>query len=198
QGGLTLVRLLPALSLAGCPLAGERAGSGSCPSGETCSDKTPNGLALLGTKLGDDPLGPMQPLATAVGGTQGLTVVTGATSGAPTFTLPFDATTTSPMLAVTDVAPPKLTVEGLAGGTSDLRLVEPGTELLYDRLPLDVAAVAAVEVRPLVYSVVTSDSDFAANSGAGWAMLAGGTDDLLVRLASGDGTRVVDQRMTIA
>ena len=187
-----------ALVLAGCTLAGERSGTGSCPPGETCSDKTPNGLALLGTKLGDDPLGPMQPLATAVGGTQQLTVVTGATSGAPTFALPFDATTTSPDLAVTDVAPPKLTVEGLAAGTSDLRLVEPGTQLLYDRLPLAVAAVATVDLRPLVYSVATSDADFAANTGAGWAMLAGGTDDVLVRLGAGDGTRIVDQRMTIA
>lgn len=187
-----------ALILAGCTLAGERSQTGNCPPGETCSDKTPNGLALLGTKLGDNPLGPMQPLATAVAGTQQLTVVTGATGGAPAFTLPFDATTTSPSLAVTDVAPPKLTVEGLAAGTSDLRLVEPGTQLLYDRLPLAVAAVATVDLRPLVYSVATSDADFAANSGAGWAMLAGGTDDLLVRLGAGDGTRIVDQRMTIA
>src|SRR5262249_3182173 len=157
------------LLLAGCTLAGERGATGDCPPGETCSDKTPNGLALLGAKLGDDPLGPMQPRATAIGGTQQLTVVTGATSGAPAFALPFDATTTSPSLAVTDVAPPKLPVEGLGAGTSDLRLVEPGTQLLYDRLPLDVTAVATVDLRPLVYSAATSDADFAANPRAGWA-----------------------------
>ena len=42
-----------ALSLAAC-YGGERANSGECPAGETCSPATPTGLDFVGNKLANE------------------------------------------------------------------------------------------------------------------------------------------------
>jgi hypothetical protein len=60
--------LLASITLSAC-MGGERADTGSCPAGETCSPETPDGLNFIGTDLGGAiELGGPSP--TAIGGTQ--------------------------------------------------------------------------------------------------------------------------------
>ncbi|HEY1552597.1 MAG TPA: hypothetical protein VGG28_32435 [Kofleriaceae bacterium] len=61
--------LLASITLSAACMGGERADTGQCPAGETCSPETPEGLNFIGTDLG----GAIElggPSATAIGGTQ--------------------------------------------------------------------------------------------------------------------------------
>jgi hypothetical protein len=184
------------LAAAGCALQGDR-GRDGCPEDEMCSDATPDGLFFLGSQLADQPLGRMAPLPTAVGGSQRIRVVTGASSGSPAFALPFVAASAGSELAVGSVAPPEVTVLGLAEGETYLRIVEPGTNLLYDRIALRVEPIARAELRPLGHVLPGSDDDFAADPAAAWALLAGGQETIVVRLHDAAGERMADERLSL-
>jgi hypothetical protein len=185
----TSIVLFASLSLAGCAVAGERAGSlesGECPSGETCSDLTPKGLFFVGAPASDSILGAGFN-RTAIGGTQTVTALTAQGANAPPFENAFTATSASPdVISVDAVTPPKVVVRGVAEGTSLLRLIEPGTTKLLDRVEVEVAKVAKVTLLPRGLVVVKEEA-------APWALLAGSTASLVVRLTAEDEKRLVDE-----
>lgn len=153
------------LLLAGLCLAclsevdGERAETGECPDGEECSDATPDGLVFVGTPLFDDSdqlrLGPV-----LVGGTFQLGLRTRDGQPLPPFEHAVgDASVLGAALGegvfgpVRDDGTPlypvdaHLTLTGRAEGTSLVRVVEPGSGALYDRLELEVFELDDVAIR---------------------------------------------------
>src|SRR6185312_12992433 len=62
-------RVLALLLAVPACFGGERANTGQCPDGETCSPKTPNGLEFIGADLAGT-LDLSGPSPTAIGGTQ--------------------------------------------------------------------------------------------------------------------------------
>src|SRR5262245_52666105 len=122
-----------------CTMPGERAGSHSCPPGETCSLETPHGLRFAGYSLD----GTIHP--TAVAGTQTITIY--GNGGDPTPS-DFDAASSGPAFTIGGVAPPSVEIHGVSAGTAYLRILEPGTNLLYDRVVVGAKDLAAVELEP--------------------------------------------------
>lgn len=183
---------LAALSLTACSLAGSRAKTGQCPTGEVCSDETPNGLFFKGPELGDAVLqlgGSVR--ATARGGTQTITVVTGSSLSSPTFGDEFDAeiATTNDVMQIASVSPPTVVVSGIHAGKAFLRLLEPGTDLLLERVQLGVDAVATADAFPAELSIVAEEP---------YALLAGTDVVLVARLESSAGARLIDESMTFS
>ena len=110
-----------------------------CPSGETCSPDTPNGLFFRGASLFDDIFGG-DLRATAEGGTQGFFVHRNS-SGTQAFA-PFDAEASAP-LEITEAAPPRVTLRGNVEGSGFLRILDPETGALHDRIELAVAPIGS-------------------------------------------------------
>jgi hypothetical protein len=130
--------------LTGCLEQGERAttcdgtGDCSCPAGETCSPATPQGLSFGGAQLCDSAFS-RAPLTTAVGGTQMIDIV----GLAP---LPFDvAVDGDAFTAVADIGD-TVTITGIHDGSAELRILEPGTGKLYDKVSLDVATATSARL----------------------------------------------------
>lgn len=182
---------------AACTGGGMRAQTGMCPTGETCSDQTPNGLYFLGSALGEEVLGRMEPLPIAVGGSQKIKLVTGSTSTSPAFSLPFMAVAGGAAIGITATAPPEITVLGKASGTAFLRIVEPGTNLLYDRLEVSVKAIDHFDLKPRNYLNPGADEGYAKAPGK-WVLLQGGSEACVARLFAADGERLVDEGMTMS
>lgn len=172
------------LAAAACTTLGERAATGACPVGETCSPATPAGLAFAGPSLADLPFDShMHP--TAAGGTQTLGVYE-AGSGAA-LDQPFRATIDAPF-TVEAVEVPRATVavRAAAAGTATLRITAPdGT--LYDRLAVRAIAVTSIGLR---------SRDEALRADLGVAAAPGRAVPLVVTL-SGDGFRLIDEGMTL-
>jgi hypothetical protein len=183
----TLVAL-SALFLAGCAIPGARATDG-CPAGETCSNDTPSGLFFLGTSTSDNIFGGGF-LPTAAGGKQTVTVVTDSATDSPPFLQLFDASSTDAgVFTVDGVQPPKLTLHGGKAGHAFLRIAEHGTGKLFDRVDTRVAPVASVSLFPRDFELIIDDKK------EPWAMLAGASVPLVVRLADADGNRLVDESL---
>lgn len=136
------------LSLVACDTAGERADTGKCPAGEVCSAATPRGLHFIGVTLADDLLSGNGPAATAVGGTQEVSLEYDRGNGlfAP-LNLPY-ATDDDGGLGVTVVGHTGavVTVKGARSRTNYLRIVDPQTGELYDRYMLTGAALSAMRL----------------------------------------------------
>ncbi len=164
-----------ALVLGGCAIPGDRAATGACPVGESCAPQTPNGLYFRGEDIFGD-LG-----TTAVGGVQVVSVLADQNE---IFTLPFDAASDGPSFRVLSVEPPNVTIEGLAPGTSKLRILQRNTGLLFDRVNVKVAALAWVSIGPPLLSDVDST--------APWAVAAGAEVPLELSLFAADATPLVD------
>lgn len=178
--------------VSGCAIPGARnMNGGTCPAGEICSSTTPEGLSFTGTQSSDDIFGGGLAV-TAVGGTQTINVLIGQDSDATPFLGGFDAKTTNAgVFTVEQTKPPELLVRGQAIGTAALRLLEPGTDKLLDRVDLTVAPVTKVTVFP-------RDLVLAGDVSAGWAMLAGSATQLVVQLHDRTDARLVDQTISMA
>lgn len=172
------------LALAASTEAGERAGDGSCPYGETCSDATPDGLLFEGAPLGWFPQ--LTTHVTAVGGRQTFRI---STPPGAAFDLPFVAATTG-ALQVVGSGPDRVTVAATVAGTGYLRILDPDGRL-YDRVELTTAEVRRARLTPS-YRAAYPMAD-----PGGWAALTTGRAELSVVLGGADETQVVDEGMTI-
>lgn len=173
---------------------GERASTGTCPPGETCSEATPHGLTFVGTGFFDDEflrLGPM-----IVGGRFDVGIRN--PSGDPLPAFGFEIADGSILTASrgTGVFGPKddagapthpvdayLTLEAHAPGTTMLRVVDPATGDLLDRIEMKVFEISDA----IVVNLDGSRRDH---------VIAGQEELLGVRLLASDGTtelRAVDQ-----
>jgi hypothetical protein len=190
--------LLASLSLTRCS-------SPSPPPGAVtaggCLDETCTFGGLQGASLSDliFDLGGWYP--TAAGGTQTFTATSPTAAlvgqGAP-YALDFTATTTDSSVATVDsVTPPMLVLRGHACGSTRLQIFEPGTHVLLGEEPVEVEPIAGVSVIPddLLWAEAL---DAPASAPPAPVLLAGGTTSLIVRLASANGDRLIDESMTAA
>lgn len=186
---LTSRRFVPALSLLitlGCGEPGDRA-FGGCPTDEMCSDWTPAGLYFAGARLADFDA-PFGVPPTAIGGHQTVHVLETADFEGPEYVSTFDAVSTDPAVfqVSADHSGP-IDVEGVGAGTAYLRLLEPGTSRLLDRVDLRVEPVARIELAPRGVLVSTD-----------WALLASSTADVAVHLRDASDDLVVDEGTTVS
>jgi len=157
---------------------GERAGEGTCPEDETCSDEVPHGLYFRGQMLydeGADRLGPV-----LVGGRFDLVFrpVEGEIDG-------FDVTIEGDSLEAKVTGDHDLALWGTASGSSTVRIVDPDTGELYDRLTLETVTIDDVEL----HNVVEEDRPF---------LYAGCEEMIGMRLiADGGRLRAFDQDATV-
>jgi hypothetical protein len=192
-GAMVLVVVLACVA----SVDGERSSSGTCPEGEVCSAATPMGLTFVGTAFYDDQerairLGPI-----LAGGRFSLGMRTA--DGAP---LPnFEALASDPEVLVSELAEgafldgeatyqpvqAHVTLHGLTAGHTRLRVVDPVTGELYDRLTLDVYELDRIDL------VNLSDPNRE-------HLLAGCEEMIGVRLVAKDGPtrfRAIDQDLTL-
>jgi hypothetical protein len=192
-----------ALSLA-CltPVEGDRAATGECPAGETCSEATPVGLTFIGRAFfdqGETPrLGPIVEGGTLAVGLVGL-VPEGASDAVAHEARVDDASILSvergtgtfgptdeegvPFFPVDD----HVVVTGARVGTASVRVVDPATGELYDRTPLMVVGVDDVRI----VSATDPERDH---------LLAGCDEMVGVQLLSGQSgieIRAIDDSMTV-
>jgi hypothetical protein len=186
---LSILFLAPACDL---PVGGERTGGG-CPAGEVCAPETPNGLYFAGapfasTFLAND----LEPKATAVGGTQRITVYVDP-DGYDPFGAPFRAAGTGAVIAG-EVEPPSVVIGGDGAGEGYLRILNQHDEL-HDRYRLELFEVEEVSAGPMLEWAF---ADFELDDYALWS---GGAIDLMITLRGSieDGSpRLVDESMTVA
>jgi hypothetical protein len=184
-GSLASAEPAPGDRADGCDDYGECADGGGlppCPEGEVCSDATPYGLSFGGPDFGEDIFsdqGP--PKVTAVGGTQTIDIY--GLGG-----LPYDATGSDHFDVVAN-ADGSVTVTGTAAGSGYLRIVEPGTGLLYDRILLRVDEVATASVIDGAFFFPTTEADEPR------VYFAGGVHPLVIALHADDGGRLVDDNL---
>lgn len=161
------------LGLVGCgPTLGERAAQHACPDGEVCFTTCPSGgtcsravdgLVFQGTsRTGDRP----RVGIVAVHGEERVTLFAG---GAP-YTDPVLVTTDPPgVLTATLVAPSLVVLHGDTAGTTHLRILEPTTMRLLDRVEVHthggdpVVRVPALDERTFTHELV---AEFAVRAGA--------------------------------
>jgi hypothetical protein len=169
---LSFVRPYFLVLLGACDLsAGERASTGACPEA-TCSVETPGGLHFYGEAISehddlDGLLGQLGPAATAVGGHQGITI-------AGLDELPYTATAnaTSGGIDVVSTSGDVVTIDGVASGRSYLRIAEPDTDVLYDRIELEASAITHISFEPIELEAGQEP----------WAFLAGGDVNVAIAL----------------
>ncbi|MEO5726340.1 MAG: hypothetical protein ABI134_27075, partial [Byssovorax sp.] len=178
----TALAFLAVFSATGCVVGGQRAkGGGACPAGETCSDQTPSGLNFLGATTTDSFGGAIG--VTAVGGTQVLTVLDGPAS--------FDVTSSDfAVVSISSVSPPNIIVTGGSTGSALVRVDQSATNNLLDQVSVDVAKLDKATLLPSELSVIEPQNTT-------WALLAGGTAPLMVRLEAANGERLVDESMKL-
>jgi hypothetical protein len=165
---------------------GDRAESGHCPAGEVCSPDTPSGLYFKGPGFADVFLNyDVRP--TAVGGQQTIQI---SPAGLFEHLENFDAESTEPAFSVSRVAPPEVTIQADAAGSAYLRIFEPLTGALYDRLMVSSREVETIEVEPIVFESSFDDDPL-------YPPLYWGGDALpwIARLYGGS-SRLVDETLT--
>jgi len=191
--------LLAALCLACTVESGDRAASGgACPEDEICSEATPEGLTFYGPQPADDASGAFL-RAVALGGRATLGFSAGTwsleddgrdagrlgaytvESSAPWFLAAGDPADDRPEWAY-DFGEHSVMIEGLAEGESQIRVVEPETGALYDRITIEVARIAEVTGHTL----------------SGEPLVAGERATVVFYLEGADETRLVDEDMTIS
>jgi hypothetical protein len=192
------------VALFGCNVQGERASSfnnncalfepcnsdpqSNCPEGETCSASLA-GLSFEGAQVFDDNAWfPWIP-STAVGGAQTISVIIGDVYATD---LLFDAKGTD-SIEIASASRPDVTIQGTADGKGYLRIVESGTNTLFDRIELDVSPVADVRILPVQGTFLAGDDE-----NVEWALLGGNQAHLGVMLLDGLNERLVDEGIKIA
>jgi hypothetical protein len=153
-----------------------------------CSSWTPDGLYFAGARIADldAPLGVP---ATALGGHQTVRVLGTADVDGPEYLSSYDAVSDDPTVLVVsaeDGGP--IDVQGVGEGSAYLRLLQPGTNLLLDRVRLQVAAVARVELAPRPWWF---------RSPGRWALWASSPVDVAAHLRDASDHIVVDEGTTI-
>jgi len=153
-----LVSLL-ALPLVAC-MGGERNQSGECPAGEVCSPKTPYGLLFGGTALAGEALAPaLGPPATAIGGTQNIALYYDRGDGIDVLLdLPYDADDDGGLgVEVDHTMGAVVTLRGVGSRENYLRIVDKGTNELFDRKELAGAEITQIELVGTEYERVPTD-----------------------------------------
>jgi hypothetical protein len=175
---------------------GERAGSGACPAGETCSDATPTGLYFGGIPTGDRGLwGSQWPRATATGGRQTILLYLDA-DGEELFDAPFAATLSSDAMSIAGKGRSSVVLRGERAGAASLRIAEPGSDLLYDRISLETATIDRLELTP-AGKHLGRDLDLWESYQQELAVWVGGSARVTVAMYAAGGTRVVDELMAV-
>jgi hypothetical protein len=192
----TVLALSLALPAAACNMGfGDRAFWGECPGGETCSEATPHGLLFEGPGLSDAlvPDWSRGPQITALAGTQTirLRILQGDDEPELPFDLPFEARVESGHVEVIHADGDTLVVRGAATGEGRLRIVDPETGELYDRILLEAAPVAGIDHAVLDLAWLDGEGPPA------WALVADGTAQVVPRLWTAGGRRIVDEGMAI-
>lgn len=196
---LLSVSVLAALSLA-CmqEVDGERATTGECPEGEVCSDATPAGITFVGNAFYDESMLQLGPVL--VNGTfdvglksadgqplpdYAFSIEDGAVLAADNGLGVFGPTTDEgePLYVVDD----HLTLTGMGSGETYLRITDPATGELFDRILIEAYFVEDVRV----VNVTEPDRDH---------LLAGCEQMVGVRLLANNGSdelRAFDQSVQI-
>lgn len=151
---------LLALSLAAC-YGGERANSGECPAGETCSPATPNGLDFVGNKLANEIL-LSGPRATAVGGTQVVALQYNRGDGVyVALDLPYTADDDGGNgIKVDATSGSQVTIRGVDSRSNYLRILDDDG-LLMDRKELTGAKLKSMEIVPTDYESIPAGTPIA-------------------------------------
>jgi hypothetical protein len=193
-GALAAAAALAAAS--NSPAGGQRA-NGSCPPEETCSPDTPDGLYFGSAPFGDAILegAVVAPHRTAIGGIQTVRAFLDQAAQQP-FTRPYDALAAGPSFSVAAVAAENISIHGEAVGTDYLRLVETGTQNLYDRISLETSAVDHAAIVPGPADVIDDDG-LTATPPVAPRWFVGGDGKAVVQLFDMQGTRLVDETATI-
>jgi hypothetical protein len=152
---------VPALvSLLGCTTLGERAESGECPAGEVCSAATPYGLHFIGNPMADE-IFLSGPSATAIGGTQEIELEYERANGLRySLDLPWEADDDGALgVRVLEQSGSVVTVGGQRSRKNYLRIVNPGSQELYDRYEIAGAAISDIQLIGTEAEVVPSGAE---------------------------------------
>src|SRR5262244_2672009 len=188
-------RILALFLVTGCAAQGERAQDG-CPSDEICAPLD-GGLYFVGAALGDEELASddwAAPHTTALGGRQVVRVLHGPFVSSPPFVQPFNAGLRGDALAIASLDGPDIGIVGVAPGSAYLRIVQPGTGDLYDRILLPVAPAARAS---LVQPALRVDAPRRTGRLHDWVIWAGRDLPLVVAVEASNGDRLVDDGMTV-
>ncbi|MDQ3037491.1 MAG: hypothetical protein M3Y87_34170 [Myxococcota bacterium] len=168
---------LLAIALACTVEEGDRASTGACPEGETCSSDAPDGLRFAGLALGSVTSERLP--ATAVWGRQTILVDGLGVSSATV------ETSSAWFLTLSELDPDQASfvVSAVSPGDTLIRVVDRDG-LLLDRVSLRTAAIARVDVARI------GDDDAV-------SIVPGERASLVVRLFDADGERVVDESLEI-
>jgi hypothetical protein len=148
--GTLAALLLPFTTAASCD-GGYRDTWGECPEGETCSAATPRGLHFRGPLLGEGffDVGDVKTLA--LGGTEEVRVEIADDDGARApFLTPFDVDVDAPIATVEVAAGDAFTLRAEAAGDANVRLVDPATGELFDRIRIATLPIARISTQPSV------------------------------------------------
>jgi hypothetical protein len=175
---------------------GERATTGECPAGETCSDLTPRGLQFIGASLSDD-ANLSGPSPTAIGGTQDVQLQYDPTID---FYQPLDLGYTADDdggngVKVDHTAGAVVSVRGMGSRTNYLRISDASTGELFDRKEMTGAAIDSFSIVPNTSEQVPFGLDVAFAAGDVKIGVA-----LLGAVQEGSGPqqeRLVDQSMQL-
>jgi len=160
-------------------VAGERAASGECPEGEVCSDKAPAGLLFQGQMLydeGEDRLGPV-----LVGGRFDVLFFPEGYSLKGQWTAEVEGADHR----IREGGEPGVELMGTEAGTAMLRVIDPETGHLYDRLSIEVVELEDIELTNVAEP--------------GRATLKAGCEEMIgIRMLSAGGSlRAFDQNLKV-
>ena len=175
---------------------GDRA-NGGCPSGETCSPDTPDGLYFGGSGLGDA-YGPVvtMPQRIALGGTETISVF--RDEAATSEFLGWKAVSGGPSLEIGAMAGNSVVVTAAAPGSDFLRILDPRNLELYDRIELTVAPIERVELVPPRLDLVNDRQLFDSTLLPGLVYKASRVSNrFVVELFDPADVRLVDESMTV-
>ncbi|MDQ3038120.1 MAG: hypothetical protein M3Y87_37355 [Myxococcota bacterium] len=190
SGWLLFLSLVAGITGAfGCGVDGERAATGDCPVGETCSDATPSGLVFDGTPVSGTLVGLSSIAPVAVGGTQRVRIRSFDRAPLPSF----DAESSAANIEIADVIEDRIELRGVAPGSSLLRVLERSGGGLLDR--------TTVEASPIARAVVAQIGDLAMmlapESERRRSVFVPGEHFVAVHLLDARERIVVDEGMTI-
>ena len=150
--------LIFVLAIPACT-GGQRANTGLCPSDETCSEKTPNGLHFIGNAMTDDVvLG--GPAPTAIGGTQDVALQYDRGDGILiALDLAYDTDDDGGAgVTVDHTSGSVVTVRGAGSHTNYLRILDATEGTLFDRKLLAGAELTSIALVPADYETVPDNT----------------------------------------
>ncbi|CAN5895150.1 hypothetical protein BH11MYX2_BH11MYX2_23090 [soil metagenome] len=191
--GALVAALLPFTTAASCD-GGYRADSGDCPDGEVCSPETPTGLHFRGVIIGEGFFDAGNVKTTALGGTQDVQVETETDDGerAP-FLLPHDVDADNANFTVEAASGDSFTLRSHAEGDAQIRVVDPSTGELFDRVRAAALPLASITTQmTLNVAIETGFNNHTLNK-----LYAPGATGY-IRMASADDTSLVDTSSQIS